>query len=61
MPTPKIAIRFPRQLLLEMRGAAHRESLKRGYTVTWVQLMVELAERYVRRDEQGAAAATVTG
>jgi hypothetical protein len=56
MPTPKIAIRFPRQLLLEMRGAAHRESLKRGYTVTWVQLLIELAERYVRRDATATTA-----
>lgn len=49
MATPKIAVRFPRQLLIEMRGAAHRESLRRGVTVTWVGLLTELAERYVRR------------
>lgn len=52
MPTPKIAIRFPRQLLLEMRGAAHRESLRRGATVSWVQLAIEACERYVRRAAQ---------
>ena len=51
MATPKIAIRFPRQLVLELRGAAHRESLRRGVTVTWVGLLAELAERYVHRDE----------
>jgi hypothetical protein len=49
MATPKLAIRYPRQLLSDMRGAAHRESLCRGYNVTWVQLVIELSERYLQR------------
>jgi hypothetical protein len=53
MPTPKIAIRMPRQLILEMRGQAHRESLKRGRTITWVTLLHEAAERYLRRASVG--------
>jgi hypothetical protein len=49
VPTPKIAIRLPRQLIVDLRGLAHRESLKRGYTVTWVRLLAEAGERLVRR------------
>jgi hypothetical protein len=55
MPTPKIAIRLPRQLILDMRGVAHRESLRRGRTVTWVRLLTEAAERYVRRYGDGGS------
>jgi hypothetical protein len=58
MATPTITIRLPRKLISDMRGVAHRESLKRGATVTWVQLLRELAERHVGRyGEQATAAA----
>jgi hypothetical protein len=49
MRTPKIAIRLPRQLILEMRGLAHKESLRQGRTVSWVELLTQAAERLVRR------------
>jgi hypothetical protein len=56
MPTPKIAIRLPRQLISDMRGLAHRESLRRGHTVSWVRLLTETAERYVRNYGEGDGA-----
>jgi hypothetical protein len=58
VPTPKIAIRLPRNIVQEMRMLAHRESLKQDRTVTWVELLTAAAEGFIRRYEEEGATAT---
>jgi len=54
MNTPATCIRFPKQLIQELRGESHRESIRRGQSVSWSKLLQEIAERYLnRRSDNG--------
>jgi len=55
------SIRFPSEMLNELRILAHIESLRRRRSVTWSGLVRETVERHLLRPEARGGAAERSG
>ncbi len=48
MATPVVCLRLPTELHRALRREAHRQSLDQDREVSWVKVLVEAVEQYLR-------------